>query len=90
MFASQYVNLLSSFYEVRHLTYLTQKLIFPNKGNMDKIQAGEKDKKINGPFLIQLAYDTKILLIIGTIPLLQPVELPTMMIKPPTVIMFET
>ena len=37
-----------------------------------------------------MAYDTKTLPIISTIPLLQPVELPTMMIKPPTVIMFET
>ena len=52
MFASQYVNLLSSFYKVRHLASLTQKLILPNKGNMEKIQAGEKDKKTNSPFLI--------------------------------------
>ena len=45
MFASQYSNLLSSFHKVRHLSDLTQKLILPNKWNMDKIQAGEKDKK---------------------------------------------
>ena len=55
-----------------------------------KIQAGERDKKTNGPYLIQLAYDTKTLPIIGTFPVLKPVELPTMLTKPPTVILFET
>ena len=36
-----------------------------------------------------MAYDTRTISIIGTIPVMQTVELPTMLIKPPTVIMFE-
>ena len=57
---------------------------------MEKIDAGEVDKKTNGPYLIQLAYDTKSLSIIGEVPTLAPYEIPTMFINPPTVILFES
>ena len=57
---------------------------------MEKIDAGEKDKETNGPFLIQLAFNARTLPIIGEVPTLAPVEIPTMLIKPPTVISFES
>ena len=37
-----------------------------------------------------MANDSKTLPIIGTIPVLETVDLPNMLIKPPTVILFET
>ena len=90
MFASLNVVMLSSFYKARYLNDLTQKLILPNKGTFEKVQYKEKDKKTNGPYLIQLSYDTKSLPVIGTIPVIKAIELPTMLVKPPTVVRFET
>ena len=90
MFATQFSPLLSSFYKCRVMTDLTKKKVLPNKGNMEKIDAGEVDKKTNGPYLIKLAYDTRTLPIIGEVPTLAPTVIPTMYIKPPTVIHFES
>ena len=72
------------------MTDLTKKKILPNKGNMEKIDTGEVDKKTNEPYLIQLAYNTISLPIIGEVPTLAPAVIPTMLIKPPTVIRFES
>ena len=90
IFSSLNVVMLSSFYKARYLNDLTQKLILPNKGTFEKVQYKKKDKKINGPYLIQLSYDTKLLPVIGTIPVMKAIELPTMLVKPPTVLRFET
>ena len=44
----------------------------------------------NGPLLIQLAFNSRSLPIIGEIPTLAPIEISTMFYKPPTVILFES
>lgn len=78
-------------HSTKHVFYdLTQKIILSSKGNVEKVQAGERDKKTNGPYIIQLSYDTKSLPVIGTIPVMKAVELPSMLIKPSTVLRYET
>ena len=44
----------------------------------------------NGPLLIQLEFDVRILPVIGKVPVLPPVEIPRMMVKPPTILLFES
>ena len=90
MFAGQRAPLLSSFYKCRFQTDLKKKIVLPSKGNMEKIDNKEKDKKTDGPFLIQLAFNSRSLPIIGEVPTLAPIEIPTMFYKPPTVILFES
>ena len=39
--------------------------------------------------LIQLVFESRTLPVIGVVPILPPIEVSTMMVKPPTVILFE-
>ena len=75
IFEKEKSHLLSSFYKARFLTDLTVKLIMPNKDKATKVYAGEKDKKSNGPLLIQLTFDVRTLPIIGKVPELPPVKI---------------
>ena len=88
MFDKIKTPLLGAFYKSRYLSDLTKKIILPSKGTSVKVRAGEMDKK-GGPLLVQLAFETKTLPVIGIVPILPPIEVPTMMVKPPTVISFE-
>ena len=53
------VPLLSVFYRCRVKQELTDKIVLPTKSPLEKIAAGEIDRKTNGPFLIQLYFDIK-------------------------------
>ena len=81
---------MSSFYKARFLHDLTVKLIILNKGTVTKLYAGEKDKKTNGSLLIQLVFDVRILSVIVKVPYLPPVDIPRIMFKPPTVLLFKS
>ena len=61
-----------------------------NKVTATKVYADEKDKKINGPLLIQLAFDGRTLPVIGKVPEMTPVEIHRMLVKPPAVLLFES
>ena len=90
MFEKENTRLLTSFYKARFLNYLTVKLTMSNKVTATKVYAGEKYKKTNVLLLIQLAFDVRTLPVIGKVPDLPPVEIPRIMVKPLTVLLFES
>ena len=61
-----------------------------NKGTATKVYTSEKDKKTNGLSLIQLVYDVITLPAIGEVLEFPPVDIPRIMVKPPTVLLFES
>ena len=64
------------------------KKYLPSKGTPAKVMSGELGKK-GGPLLLKLAFDSRSVPVIGVVPILPPVEVPRMMVKPPNVIIFE-
>ena len=58
MFDEPNSNLLFAFIKIREVTDLMEPLYRPNKGTLDDVLAGKKDKK-GGPFLIQYAFDVR-------------------------------
>ena len=84
------VSMLSAFYKVRMLHNLTDKLVLPKKGTIDEAVAGIIDKKSNGLLLLSLAFNIRRLPKIGTVPILPPMVIPEMFIKPPMVVTFES
>ena len=58
MFDEPNSNLLFAFIKIREVTNLMEPLYRPNKGTLDDVLAGKKDKK-GGPFLIQYAFDVR-------------------------------
>ena len=58
MFIEPNANLLFAFIKIREVTDLMEPLYRPNKGTLDDVLAGKKDKK-GGSFLIQYAFDVR-------------------------------
>ena len=79
---------LSTFYKARYLYDLTKKINLPSKGTTSKVIAGELDKKVC-PLLLKLAFYSRSFPMIGVVPILPPVEVPILMVKPPNIITFE-
>ena len=65
-------------------------MTIPNKGTAIKVYSGEKDKKTNEPLIIQLVFDFRTLPVIGKVYDFPPVEIPRMMVKPYTVLLFKS
>ena len=61
----------------------------PNKGKPTDVLAGITDRKTKGPFMIALAYQNRAKPIIGTVPILPPIQTPPLFIQPPKVIKFQ-
>ena len=57
----------------------------PAKGKASKIRLGVKDKG-GGKFLFQLVREVFLLPVIGKVPELDPIQIPTIEIKPPLTI----
>ena len=90
MFCDSKINvpLLSAFYRCRVQQDLTDKIVLPTKGSLEKIAAGEIDRKTNGPFLLQLCFDVRTLPLSAKKPIRIEVRTPVMEITPPTVVEF--
>ena len=90
MFCHSKINvpLLSAFYRCRVQQELTDKIVLPTKGSLEKITAGEIDRKTNGPFLLQLCFDVRSLPVSVKKPIRIEVRTPVMEITPPTVVEF--
>ena len=90
MFCDSKINvpLLSAFYRCRTQRDLTDKIVLPTKGSLEKIAGGEIDRKTNGPFLLQLCFDVRTLPISAKKPIRIEVRTPVMEITPPTVVEF--
>ena len=79
-------TLLSAFIKIRELSDLTKSLYIPNKGTLQEVLNGHKDKK-GGPLLIEYAFDTRGKDKIGLIPDADPnvTSTPDILHPPPTV-----
>ena len=53
------VPMLKAFYYCQVQEDLKDKINIPNKGNVTKVCAGEIDRKINGPLLINLCFNAR-------------------------------
>ena len=67
LFEHPNASLLSAFIKIRELSDLTKSLYMPNKGTLQEVLDGHKDKK-GGPLLIEYAFDTRGKDKIGKIP----------------------
>ena len=89
-FHSCTVPLLKAFYKVRMIINLSDKITIPKKGNVEDAIAGVIDTKTNGPILLSLAFKYRRMPVIGKVIPLPPIVTPTLLIKPPTIVKYES
>jgi hypothetical protein len=83
--------LLEAFVSARKFDDATKKWRVPSKGTAGNVQDPSKrcKKTTKGPFLLEIAYKMRASPVIATVPDCPAITIPTMQIRPPSVIRFE-